>query len=39
MNPRVLYWLQRVVFVVASLLLSAAITWCLAYVADHFLWE
>jgi hypothetical protein len=39
MNPRALYWLQTVMFVVLSLLLSAAITWCLAYVADHLLWE
>jgi hypothetical protein len=39
MNPRALYWWQMIMLAAVSLLLSAVVTWCLAYFADHILWE
>jgi hypothetical protein len=39
MKPRALYWWHMIMLAAASLLLSAIITGCLAYIADHILWE
>jgi hypothetical protein len=39
MKPRALYWWHTIMLAAASLLLSAIVTGCLAYIADHILWE